>query len=174
MGLIICVACGRQRDIEPVKRGKLRCSNCGAITPKIVYRTMQRVRLGLEAGDKDGIEKYEARARTLAGLKWIADQKGYKQGEYGWAAVSFKNIFGEWPNGESLVPPDAPQGGVMDWMKRRNAQYAKEMRAKEEKCEEQSGAARAGNGSQQPTPAKSQKSQSSPLMSAEDEAEQWR
>ncbi len=122
MGLIICLACGCQKELTPLKRGKYRCHNCGALEPRLLR---QRKVWMDEWGDKAGVDIETARHRTYAGLKWYAQNKGYKSG---WASMKFKAIFGRWPNGEAKEEAAAPGEGLMRWIKKQNANYAKERR----------------------------------------------
>ena len=149
MGLIICYSCGRQRNLPKVKRQKMVCSNCGAHGPRLINRITSRMRLdGIDEADIEGIDLHEARARTLSGLKWIAEQKGYKPG---YASAKFKSIYGSWPNGESGVPPGSPTQGLLKWIAYGNVAYKKKMRAIE---------------AQEVKPKEAEPT--SPLMSAED------
>ena len=79
-------------------------------------------------GAAAGVDVELARHRTYAGLKWYAEQKGYKPG---WASMKFKAIFGRWPNGEASEGAAAPSEELMRWVKRGNAAYAKEQRKRE-------------------------------------------
>ncbi len=123
MGLIICLACGCQKGLTPLKRGKYRCTNCGAADPRLVRGKAEKVWMD---GEKAGVDIETARHRTYAGLKWYAENRGYKPG---WAAVKFKKIFGQWPNGEAVEEAVVPQQGLYRWIKKQNASYAKERRA---------------------------------------------
>jgi hypothetical protein len=81
-------------------------------------------------GDKDGIGRDEATHQVYAGLKWWAEQKGYRRAD-GWVAFKFKDIFGRWPNGEMVEIPREPMEGVVCYIVRQNARYAAEMRKQE-------------------------------------------
>lgn len=117
MGLIICCGCDRQRERQPIKRGgNVRCSNCGAYGPRIIYRR----KIWLDWSEKDGLERMEARRRSYAGLRWIVESRGYKPG---WASVKFKGLFGGWPDGLEEVPAYEPTQGLLDWIRRGNARW---------------------------------------------------
>lgn len=127
MGLIICCACDRQRERRPIKRGgNVRCSNCGAYGPRIIYRR----KVWADWAERDGLERMEARRRTFAGLRWIVESKGYKPG---WSAVKFKALFGEWPDGLD-VPIYEPTQGLLDWIRRSNARWKAARKKMEGAC----------------------------------------
>jgi hypothetical protein len=67
--------------------------------------------------------------RTLAGLKWLRDQKGYKQG---YPSAKFRSIFGYWPPREiEDVSPEAPTTGLMRRIAVDNGHWKKLKRAEE-------------------------------------------
>ena len=124
MPLIICACCGRQRNVEKRKRGKLKCSNCGAAAARVIIR----LRAWMDITDKDGVEASVAHHATMARLKYYADMKGYKPG---WASMKFKTLFGRWPNGESIEEPQVPTTDLLKWFWKQAAEYSREMRKKE-------------------------------------------
>ena len=127
MRYILCYCCGRQRVVERLKKGvQLVCLNCGAKGPRVVNR--RHIKWWMNTDERDGDDADEARHRLMGGLYWIVEQKGYR---LGWAAWRFLRMFGRWPNGEASVGSLAPGNGLMDWIKRDNAAYAKRMREKE-------------------------------------------
>jgi len=75
--------------------------------------------------DVDGVPREEAERRTLSGLLWFANARGYKPG---WASVKFKALFGKWPDREKGVDAEAPVGGLMNWVTREQLAYAAECR----------------------------------------------
>lgn len=124
MGLVVCLACGSQKQITPLKLGKYRCSHCGAGEPRLIRGRAEKVWMG---GEKDGCDVETARHQTYAGLVWLAEQRGYKKPR-GWAAHKFRAIFGRWPNGEANEAGSAPSSGLLRWDKKQRALYAKEQR----------------------------------------------
>ncbi len=125
MGLVICFACDRQREISPVKRIKYTCSNCGAKNPRIIRR--QKIWKNWE--ENAGIIKIEALRRTYAGLKWLAENRKFKPK---YPDAKFKSIFGYWPPDEILeVPPYAPTSNLLWWIGRSNEAWKKQKRLEE-------------------------------------------
>ena len=123
MGIIICCACGRRRNVKPIKKRKqLVCGNCGARNPRVVHRP----KVWMDTDDADGIDAHAARLKVIAGLFWQCEQKGYKPG---WVGMKFKKIFGCWPNGEAAAPAEPVSADLLGWLRRDNAAYAKRMRA---------------------------------------------
>jgi hypothetical protein len=128
VGLIICIACGRQRQVTPLKRGDYRCTNCGGHAAILVRQ--QKVWADWE--DKDGVDIETATHRTYGGLIWWADKKGYKKAK-GWAAHKFKKIFRRWPNGEANdANGQAPSSELSRWIDKQKAAYARERRKREQ------------------------------------------
>jgi hypothetical protein len=123
MGLVICFSCGRQRNMQPVKR-KLICSNCGARGPRVLHR----FKVWMDVAEKEGVSKDEARRRVYAGLLWIRDAKGYRAA---YADMKFRTIYGEKPNGERGVEPEAPDGELLKWVDRQNAAWKGERKKAE-------------------------------------------
>jgi hypothetical protein len=79
-------------------------------------------------GNKDGIEADKARHETFAGLKKYAEHRGYKPG---WASMKFKELFGRWPNGESVEAAAPAPHELLVWIRRQNAAYAAKRRKDE-------------------------------------------
>jgi hypothetical protein len=142
LGLIICLSCGRQRLVSPIKKKNYFCSNCEARHPRLVRREIALV----VWADREGVEPELARHQTFAGLKKYAEYRGYKPG---WASMKFKELFGRWPNGESNEAAAPAAHELLGWIRRQNAAYGRRMRAKEK-------------------PPAAEPEQGSPLMSAED------
>jgi superfamily II DNA or RNA helicase len=63
----------------------------------------------------------QAKQRWYSMLRWIAEQRAYKQG---WAANQYRAKFEEWPGGllELAIPPD-PE--VSNWVRHRMIRWAK-------------------------------------------------
>jgi len=127
MPLIVCLLCDRQREVFRVQSGMV-CANCGVGDPRIVRDR----RIWSDWEPKDGLPKIEAQRRTLAGLKWIQDNKGHKKG---FPVAKFKDIFGDWPPREiEAVPPEAPTASLLRRIAWDNMRWKKQRRA-EEKAE---------------------------------------
>ncbi len=123
MGLIICIACGHQRQMTPLKRGDYVCGNCRGHASILVHRQ----KVWADWTDKDGVDIETATHRTYAGLIWWAEQKAYKKAR-GWAAHKFKAIFGRWPNGEANEAGQAPGAELCKWIDKQKAAFARERR----------------------------------------------
>jgi hypothetical protein len=128
MRIILCYCCGRQRHVEHIKKdARLVCSNCGANSP-LILSSRRANKWWTDTDERDGDNADEARHRLMGGLYWQRDQKGYKAG---WAAWRFRHMFGRWPNGEAAAGVQPPSSGLMGYIRRDNAAYAKQMRAGE-------------------------------------------
>ena len=122
--LIVCLICNRQ-SVKFWPRGTMICSNCGVRDPRIV-RDHKQIK---DWSNKDGVSKIEAQRRTLAGLKWLQDTRGYKQG---YASAKFRSIFGYWPQREiEDVLPEVPTAGLLRKIAVGNSQWKKQKRAEE-------------------------------------------
>lgn len=122
--LIVCLICDRQRKVfDPY--GISVCSNCGVTDPRIIRNR----KIWQDWDNKYGVPKIEAQRRAYAGLKWLRDQKGYKNG---YASAKFKGIFGYWPPQEiEDVPPSPPFAGLSRRIAVDNARWTKQKRAEE-------------------------------------------
>ena len=116
----------------------LECSQCGAIRiagepccacgflPQRPPRAVPIVAgdLGLVVGRAARAAEYDAAARTqwLGMLKAFALERGYKPG---WAAVNYKEKFGDWPPYGLVVQPIPPTPEVRSWVRSRLIAYAK-------------------------------------------------
>lgn len=128
MGLLCCFCCGHQREVTPIKRKTLYfCSNCGAKQIRIIFT--RRHANNISWSDRDGIDAKAARHATYGGLRRYAEHRGYKIN--GWCANKFKQIFGQWPNGESTEPPQPADTNLLWWIRKQNAEYRKQKRGKE-------------------------------------------
>ena len=74
----------------------------------------------------------DTRTVTFAGLRWYAAAKGYQPG---WASVQFKEIYGCWPNGESVAEPQTIRSRLVRWIDKRNAKYAAQKRKERHESE---------------------------------------
>jgi hypothetical protein len=127
MGLIICPACGRQREMKPIPRKKFKCSNCGARSVRII----RRIKAWMDTGNREGLERGHAMEQTFAALRWLVRQHNYK---IGWASVKFRTLFGMWPPDEFLTSGTesvAPSAELIHWTARERAAYAKMKRVEE-------------------------------------------
>lgn len=127
MGLIACFACGRQRQVKPIRKHvHYFCPNCGA----------RQLDIGLRrsGSDREGIDAEKAKHETFAALKRHAEVRGYKQtwpAKPDWVAVTFKKIFGRWPNGEAVEPSAPAPAGLLRWVRRENRAFRKRKREEE-------------------------------------------
>jgi hypothetical protein len=127
LGLIICIACQRQRIFDPLQRLNYYCSNCGAHHPQRIYRR----KVWMDWTEKQGIIKTQAKSGIYASLRWIVAQKGYKPG---WAAMKFKIIFGDWPPKEfEFIEPEVPTSILLWFIQRQNDIWKRQKRAEEKK-----------------------------------------
>ena len=124
MPLIICLCCGRRRNVAKRKSGVLRCSRCGAAAARVIHR----VRHWMALDDYDGLDRDQARHNAYAYLKWWAEQKGYKPG---YASVKFKELFGEWPNGESREDGQPPTPELLRWIRMQANAWKREIKKRE-------------------------------------------
>src|SRR5271157_4619670 len=106
MGLIVCFACGRQREVKPIKKGaKYSCSSCGAKQVRIIRS--QNHASNISWCDKDGIDADEAKHQAYAGILGHATAREFKNAK-GYAAHKFRELFARWPNGEASESPSPP------------------------------------------------------------------
>lgn len=127
MGLLVCFACGRQREVKPIKKGKTyTCSNCHARQIRIIRSKAHASYISWS--DKEGISEYEAKHQIMAYLKHYQERKGYKNG---WSAHKFKALFARWPNGEASELPAPPSSEFNRWIRKQNADYRKRRKAEE-------------------------------------------
>src|ERR1700686_4074845 len=117
MGLILCVTCGKQKTIKPIKRGaKFKCGNCGCRSPLVLARG--------RGTDRDGVSLEEAKRQTFAGLLRYAELKQFKPG---WAARKFKLLWGFYPRG-IIVDPAPMIPALHLWVKKQGREWAKAKR----------------------------------------------
>lgn len=102
-----CPACGRERK---------RLSTVESVPGHLVE---------LEAGNKANKNTpWEQKITFYAGLKTIAERRGYKPG---WAANQYREKFGVWPNDERVrhVAPGPVDNATESWVRSRQIKYAK-------------------------------------------------
>jgi superfamily II DNA or RNA helicase len=125
-----CEQCG----FLPPKREQ-RCSNCGFSKPQPVSDRVEGIGELVEwtaAGSRDGagaiVTPAAAKRDFYAQLLWVGRARSYKDG---WAAVQFKERFGEWPpwGWVGMIEPVAPGPLVLSWVRYRMIRYAKAKRA---------------------------------------------
>ena len=121
MPLIRCPCCGRRRNVAKRGKGRLRCSQCGAVAAQVVHR----IKAWMETDDADGLERDQARHSVMGQLKWWAKQKGFKPV---WAKMKFIRLFGTEPNGETKEPPQVPTAELLRWMRLEGEAYKRAMR----------------------------------------------
>jgi DNA repair protein RadD len=103
------------------------CLACGTpiVATSMVHETEgELVEVGsLKRGaGKDGPAE---KAQFLAGLRWIAREKGRSPG---WVSHNFREKFGVWPNAYGWVQPEEPSLKTLNWVKSRAIAYAKRRR----------------------------------------------
>ena len=110
------------------------CPQCGTPLPKKLPR--------VELPDVAEGELAEITGSTIKGipqdkgefysqLKWVAQERGYSKG---WVSHAYKERFGVWPKGLEGREPQAASPAVLQFVRRKNARYAK---AKGEKMDDQ-------------------------------------
>ena len=130
MGLLVCISCGRQRIVKPIKKSaRYFCNSCGAKQIRII-RSQRHAGL-ISWTDKEGVSEYEAKHQTYAGLRRHAESRGYKNPN-GWCAHKFRQIFGRWPNGEASEQSAPAAPSLLWWVRKQNAAYRKQKRAEEQ------------------------------------------
>jgi hypothetical protein len=113
MGLLICIACERCREISPIRRRNYFCSNCGAYFPRII-----RQKKWWTEKQYNQKNKTEALRATYAALRWIAENKKYSTG---YCAVKFNIIFRYWPpDAYSDIPALPPSSNLLRFIGRQN------------------------------------------------------
>jgi hypothetical protein len=101
------------------------CPICGFLPQRPARPVaIARGELGLVTSGRASAVMYDAgeRARWHGMLAAIADQRGYKRG---WAAVNYKEKFGNWPPYGAVVEPIQPSPEVVSWVRSRLISYAK-------------------------------------------------
>lgn len=122
-----CKSCG---FLKPAKVAI--CPNCGKESKRESGIVEQRGELievtrahELKGKKKGAAKEYtpEQKARFYAGLKAYGVQHGRKNG---WAAWSFKEKFGAWPDWtiRDIEPAEFPSAEVVMWVRHRNIAYA--------------------------------------------------
>jgi superfamily II DNA or RNA helicase len=118
-GLIECTQC------SALRMGGQPCPICGFLPQRPARPVaIARGELGLVTSGRASAVMYDAgeRARWHGMLAAIADQRGYKRG---WAAVNYKEKFGNWPPYGAVVEPIQPSPEVVSWVRSRLISYAK-------------------------------------------------
>ena len=115
-----CSQCGSVRVAgEP-------CSHCGFLPQRPArYVPLADGELGLVDGKrraKANLQDPETRAQWHAMLASIGIERGYKAG---WAAVNYKEKFGDWPPYGATPTPIDPTPEVRSWVRSRLIAYAK-------------------------------------------------
>ena len=129
MGLVICQACGRQREFKSVPQRAFKCFGCGAHDPLIIRNVTSRMRLnGIRDGDSEGIGAEAAAHATYARLKGYQETKGYKAA---WLTMKFKAIFHRPPNGEAVEEAAPMTAELKRWIEGQNKRWARERRKSE-------------------------------------------
>jgi DNA repair protein RadD len=125
-----CEQCG----FLPPKREQ-RCSNCGFEKPMPVSDRVEGIGELVEwtaSGQRDGagvvVTPAAVKRDFYAQLLWVGRSRSYKDG---WAAVQFKERFGEWPpwGWVGMIEAQAPGPLVLSWVRHRMIKYAKSRRA---------------------------------------------
>ena len=123
---VICPGCGHRAQLAKLGRKRVRCSACGCLAGR-VFRRMSSALLGLLRVMDERQPQREAcnaRVETYAGLlKWAVEHE-YK---IGWAAMKFRVLFGQWPNGYKQDPMP-PFDELMLWIVQERTRYAAERR----------------------------------------------
>jgi DNA repair protein RadD len=97
------------------------CAHCGHVRT----RKNQVVAVPGEMEELSGNALREQKRAWLAGLKYISQLQGYKEG---WAAHKFREKFGTWPN-NIHVQPAPPTTEVQRWVTSRRIAWAKGRKA---------------------------------------------
>jgi superfamily II DNA or RNA helicase len=124
---------------EPGSKSRLlECSQCSAIRvagepcpacgflPQAPPRPVpiREGELGLVQGGRAHLAQYDqaTRMQWLGMFTIIAAERGYKRG---WAAVNYKEKFGDWPPYRTQVEPIPPTAECRSWVRSRLIAYAK-------------------------------------------------
>ena len=70
---------------------------------------------------------------TYAGLLWIQEHKGYRNG---WVAQKFRAIFGKWPKPKSKVEPVPPNNDLREYLAIMNSRFRAKKKREEAKVGE--------------------------------------
>ncbi len=130
MILVVCPACGRRKLREKVLRGKVKCSNCGALAVKC----HRKIRAWMRTDDYDGTPRQLAQLLTYKGLTWWAEEKGFGAG---WASMKYRKLFGIRP-ANVTVNPLVPSQELLAWCIREGARFLATMRKREKDHEHDS------------------------------------
>jgi superfamily II DNA or RNA helicase len=108
-----------------IRIGGEPCPNCGFLPqrpPKPV--PIGDGDLGLVTGGRARLAQYDhaTKMQWLGMLTAVAAERGYKKG---WAAVNYKEKFGDWPPCGAHVEPIAPTAECRAWVRSRLIAYAK-------------------------------------------------
>ncbi len=127
-----CKSCGYLKPARmPV------CPNCGMkvqLTSGIIERNGELIEVTSPSTLKTrkAAREYtmEEKAKFYAGLKAYGIQKGRKEG---WAAHSYRDKFGAWPDWsiKNIPPADYPPIEIVMWVRHRNIAFAKSKRRTE-------------------------------------------
>jgi phage/plasmid primase-like uncharacterized protein len=120
-----------QSDVRAERLPK-PCPGCGALHAGRICPTCgteRRPFTRIDEADGNLVEitsrrpiSTSVKSERLAGLKWIARQRGYKPG---WAAQQFRNWHGVWPANGMNPAARAPSQEVTNWVKSQQIRWAK-------------------------------------------------
>lgn len=101
--------------------GMYACPSCGFVYKK--PNTVKEVDGELKQLKKNNRTATPEQKRDfMGGLKWIAAEKGYREG---WVSHKYKEKFGVWPNAYKDAMPVQPNADVLGWIKHCNIKRAK-------------------------------------------------
>ena len=118
--LLECTQCGA------IRVGGEPCPSCGFLPqrpPKpVAFGDGELAEVGRNRTTTPTVYDPAIRAQWLGMLTAIAAERGYKSG---WAAVNYKEKFGNWPPYGAAVMPIPPSPEVRSWVRSRLIAYAK-------------------------------------------------